>query len=168
MKLTASLLITFITIYVVFASLATTSPKASNPKAMSPCYDSKVDFTPTTTGCNTITKVQPTDVYFKDGHVAHFSQGPSTGGCGEDTTTNACPTCGTYIVGTKECWPRFLPGCPGNYQDSDGCWVGTWGRSVVNQTANQGTEFCCGVGKPKTTCADTTSDWYSVEHTCRC
>lgn len=162
-----SFLVTFL---VVCVALAATPPKASSPRAVSPCYDRYVDNTPTTTGCTTITKTQPTDVYFKDGHVAHISQGPNTGGCGQDTYINACPNCGLWYVQEKACWPRFLSPCPSNDQlGGSSCWTGRWDRTVVNQSANQTTEICCGGSqKPVTTCADTTSDTYSVEHTCPC
>jgi len=161
--LAASLLITLVTVY---ATLVAKPTKVSNPSASSPCYDRAQDINQATNGCPTITKTQSTDVYFKDFHVANLTQGPGTGACGQNTTGSPCPTCGMYSIVTKECWPKFLTPCSGNYQDGFGNWVGTWGRSVVSQSATQTNPICCGFTKPVTTCADTASDWYSVEHTC--
>ncbi len=135
---------------------------------LSPCYDKFYDYVPSTTGCPAISKTQLTQVYFKDGHSTYISQGPASGGCG--TYVDGCINCSNPTYLTRQCWPRFLSPCPGNYQEpGSNCWVGTWGREVYNQTANTGSYYCgSGCSIPTATCADAGSTWYSVEHTCTC
>jgi|SRR5688572_2753380 len=165
LKLIASLLITVVVTVVAFFSLAATSSKAAKPKPAPGCFVRAVDKTPILTGCNTITKTQPVEITYTD-DVSTLHVGPGTGACGQDTDIGACPACTMYHIGTKECWPKFLVGCEWEEQDSNGIWTAGYDQSVVNQTANQATEVCCGTAKPKTTCVDGSTNTYSTSHTC--
>jgi len=169
MKLRISLLIAFAAISIVFSSLAVTSPKASHPKLVSPCYDMAVTDSRIDTGCPSISRKDNKTISFKDGTTLPLTVGPGTGACGQNTSIGACPDCGQYYTNTKECWPKFLTGCSGNTQESSGCWTGSWAQTVVSQTANQANPICCnGIVKPVTTCQDGPSATYYVEHTCPC